>query len=79
MAGRGGGFLQNLKGKITQTIQELKQDLSAPPDPHDNRIAQHVERATSELLTGPDWGLNFELIDTINNDPTYVTHNKRLY
>lgn len=70
--GRGSGFLQNLKGKITQTFQELKQDLSAPSDPYENRIADHVQRATSELLTGPDWGLNCELIDTINNDSTYV-------
>eukprot|EP00878_Enallax_costatus_P019987 GHUV01021108.1.p1 GENE.GHUV01021108.1~~GHUV01021108.1.p1 ORF type:complete len:480 (+),score=158.33 GHUV01021108.1:171-1610(+) len=70
MAGRGPGFLQNLKGKITQTFQELKQDLSAPSDPYENRIADHVQRATSELLTGPDWGLNFELIDIINNDST---------
>jgi hypothetical protein len=38
-------------------------------DPYERKLADAVERSTSELLTGPDWGLNLELIDCINNDP----------
>jgi hypothetical protein len=64
---RPGGFLQNIRAKLSESLREFTGPF---PDALEQRLSGAVERATSDLLTGPDWGANFEIVDTINNDPT---------
>ncbi len=57
----------SLKEKWSEAIKNW-----GPQDEHDKAIADLVERATSELLISADWGLNMEIVDMINRNPTVM-------
>lgn len=59
--------LAGWRGKISETLKNVVAPLS---DPSQKRLQDLCDRATSEQLASPDWALNLEIVDAINNDPT---------
>ncbi|GIL81396.1 hypothetical protein Vretimale_1047 [Volvox reticuliferus] len=56
-----------LKEKFADKLAEFKGS-TAPQDPHDTHAAELVEAATSDELIAPDWNLNLNVVDFVNND-----------
>lgn len=60
--------MQTFKDRLRVSTDMLR-SLGGPSDALEKRIAGVVDRATSEMMINPDWGVNMELVDIINTDP----------
>jgi hypothetical protein len=63
-------MFSQLRTKLTSAVQNVQDAVAPLSDPSQQRIQNLCEAATSENLTTPDWALNLELVDAVNNDPT---------
>lgn len=59
-----GIMFQSLKEKISDTLWSLSSDDA------DKNLADLVARGTSETLIAPEWGVNMQLVDIVNQQPT---------
>lgn len=59
-----GIMFQSLKEKISDTLWSLSSDDA------DKNLADLVARGTSETLIAPEWGVNMQLVDIVNRQPT---------
>lgn len=57
-------MFQSLKEKISDTLWSLSSDDA------DKNLADLVARGTSETLIAPEWGVNMQLVDIVNQQPT---------
>lgn len=61
--------MPTFRDRLRETAEKLR-GLGGPTDELDKNITSIVERATSEMMINPDWGVNMELVDIINSQPT---------
>ncbi|MEW5319603.1 MAG: hypothetical protein WDW38_010747 [Sanguina aurantia] len=60
------GVFQQFRDKFTEKLKNFAE--THTQDELDKALQDLVDRATSELLLGSDWGLNMELADRINEN-----------
>ena len=53
-------MFSQLKASLTERLKG--------PDALDKAISDLVDRATSDLLIGSDWGLNMEIVDFVSQN-----------
>lgn len=57
-------MFQSLKDKLSTKLEDLR-----PLDALDRAVQEIVDRGTREELIAPDWAVNLELCDFINQNP----------